>query len=322
MWNVMKPTWSRGEFPKTKIEIIKLKDVFVAGEGLIFNDSLEVIGPVIEYQTPDEHIERAYEELQKAIASDGLEQIEGPAILCVQPGWGNYGHWLIEMLPKASVAEQLFPNLNIKFIVPAVTGRMNQVIEDSLSLIGIDKQRLVKYALAPARVHQILLVRGLTVHGSYMSPLVFTPLNRIASQVDAGEANRLYIKRKHPAYRVFENEEQVCAILSRRGFAIVSPEEHSFRDQVSMFKGAKEIFGIASAALSSICFCRPGTNVTMFYPSSMADTFYWFIAEHRNLSFRDVRCELAGESKTHLPWDTNLQIGADELLSLIEVSSQ
>ncbi|WGJ14344.1 glycosyltransferase 61 family protein [Methylocapsa sp. D3K7] len=313
--------WRIGDFPERKVEIIKLRDVFVSGEGLVFNHDLNVFHRTITQQIPD-HIEQARIALKTAIASGNLKEIDGPAVLCVKPGWGNYGHWLIEMLPKVSVAAQLLPDANLKFIVPGTTGLMNDVIEDSLALIGIDIERLIKYTPSPMRVRELILVDGLTAHGSYMSPLVFGPLDWIASQVQPGESQRIYIRRKIPAYRQFVNEDEVCEVLARKGFTIVSPEEHCFRDQVSFFKGAKQILGITSAALTSLCFCGPGTNVTMFYPSVMPDTFYWFIAEHRKLKFKDIRCELGGAPKTHNAWDGALKISPDELLELIEASAR
>jgi len=314
----MEWSWNIGHFPERRIDIIKLNDVFVCGDGLVFDRALDVFGRTISQQIP-EHIEHARAELERAIGSGSFKQTSGPAVLCVKPGWGNYGHWLMEMLPRASLADELLQNPTLKFIVPDTSGRLNEVIERSLKLIGIDEQKLIKYSPSPLWVEELTIVEGMTSHGGYMSPLVFAPLDRMANQVAASNLQRLYIRRKVPGYRHFVNEEEVCELLAGGGFTIISSEEHSFEAQISFFKGAKQILGVTSAALTSLCFCKPGTKVTMFYPESMADTFYWFIAQHRHLDFRDIRCKQAGPSKTHMPWDADLRLPLAELLEIADM---
>lgn len=297
------------------IEVVSVRDVYVAGEGIVFDRDLNAVRLNLTQQTP-EQIETARTALRQALAAGQMARLPGPTVLCVKPGWGNYGHWLFEMLPKADHVFRRLDAPDARYLVPQTGGRMAEVVSGSLARIGIPADRIDLYGHHPVALDEVLLVVGLSNHGIFMSPKVLETLDRVAADIPAGRTRRVYVRRKSPAYRRFVNEKQVGAFYARRGYTIVSPEDLSFAAQVALFKGADRVAGTASAALAGIGFCRPGTDVKMFYPASMEDTFYWFIAQHRGLAFRDIRCEQAGPSQTFLPWDSDLRIEPAALAAL------
>lgn len=308
--SILDRVWTGGPFAPREIEVFRLPRAYLAGEGLVFDDDLDVVAGSITQQPP-EHVATARDALVRAVASGSVIERDGPLVLCVKPGRANYGHWLVEMLPKADIAMRAFPGEAPGMLVPDLEGGMRAVVADSLARLGVPAGRVVPGLTTPERVRDLIVVSGLTVHGSYMSPLVFRTLDTLASGIAPLPGHeRIFVRRRLPAHRRIWNEEAICDLLAAKGYAVISPEDHTLERQIAMFKGARQVIGSASAALTNIAFSRRGTEAAILYPASMADTFYWFIARHRRLDYLDIRCEEVGPRRTHLSYDRELMTEA------------
>lgn len=303
---VLDSVWTRGPFVPGEIEVFRVPHAYLAGEGLVFDDALDVVAGAVTDQPPH-RIDQARAGLVDAIASGSVMERDGPLVLCVKPGLANYGHWLVEMLPKADLAMRVFPGEPLGMLVPDVEGGMRTVVADSLARLGVPSGRVIPGLRTPERVRDLIVISGLTIHGHYMSPLVFRTLNTLASGIAPLPGHeRIFVRRRVPAYRRIWNERAICDVLLARGYAVISPEDHTLERQIAMFKGARQVIGTASAALTNIAFMKAGTEAAIFYPASMSDTFYWFIAQHRRLDYRDIRCEEVGPRHTHLAYDRDV----------------
>lgn len=304
--SILDPVWTGGPFAPREVEVLRVPQAYLAEEGLVFDDDLNVVAGSVTDQPPH-HVAAARVALAAAVAAGSVVERDGPLVLCVKPGRANYGHWLVEMLPKADIAMRAFPGEPLGMLVADVEGGMRAIIADSLARLGVPAGRVVPGLRTPERVRDLIVVSGLTVHGSYMSPLVVRTLDALASGIaPLPDHERIFVRRRLPAYRRIWNEEAICEVLRAKGYAVISPEEHPLERQIAMFKGARQVIGTASAALTNIAFSRPGTEAAILYPASMSDTFYWFIAQHRRLDYRDIRCEEIGPQYTHLAYDRDL----------------
>ena len=77
----------------------------------------------------------------------------------------------------------------------------------------------------------------------------------------AGTGRRLFVSRKGFGQRRMTNESEIVALLAPHGFETISPQEHSFEEQVRLFHSAAVIVGSCSSGLTSALFCRPGTRL-------------------------------------------------------------
>ena len=253
--------------------------------------------------------------LAASIQRREAEVLTETTVLCVKPGWGNIGHWLTEMLPIADLAQQLLSR-DLEYLVDLSQPSIEDVIIYSLMKVGINHNKIHKYAKLPVFVPELIVVKGLTHHGSYMSPLVLETLAKVGAGVEPSVSKKIYVSRSQPNYRTFVNETEVCEELKRKDFDIFKSDEYSFEKSIGVFSGAEIVLGTANAALVRICFCRPGTQIVVFYPSTLPDTFFWFISQLKGLVYTEVRCEQVGESKTHTQWDTYLAVPFDDLARL------
>ena len=97
-------------------------------------------------------------------------------------------------------------------------------------------------------------------------------------QASVPGTRRLFVSREDAAVRRLVNEEQVRALLLRRGFEVHTLEGLSFKAQRELFQGASHIVGTHGAGLANLAFAHPTTRVLEMMPP-LAGTFaYWVMA--------------------------------------------
>ena len=301
-------------FSSRDVRVISLNDVYVVGEGLVFDKEQRLYTELLSQQAP-QTIAACRAELSSAIEAGDVIDHADATVLCVKPGWQNIGHWLIEMLPMADLARQALGH-DLRVLIDNPGSSVGEAILFSLASIGVELREIDQHTHHPQRFKQLVLVSGLTVHSFYMSPLVMKTLDKVAAGVKDASVRKLYVSRTTPSYRRFANESEVCRLMREAGLQVFGAEAYSFEESIGLFKGADLVLSTANAALARICFCKPGTRVVVFYPFNMADTFFWFIAQLRGLEYVEVRCAAAGPSKTHLPWDSDVTLPREDLLRL------
>lgn len=77
--------------------------------------------------------------------------------------------------------------------------------------------------------------------------------------------------------------------LGHKGYKAIEPSNMALEDQIQLFRGAKYVVGSMGAAMTNVVFCDPCTKVTLLVPGTFPDTFFWFIAQHKNLNYLEIR---------------------------------
>jgi capsular polysaccharide biosynthesis protein len=294
--------WEQGWFPPRPVRFLRLRDVFVVFEGLVFDKYGDVYRASVTGHSPAE-IEAAAAQLRDAQRRGAVAVELAPAVLLKKRGANNYGHYLIEMLPKAHLARTRLGLADLRYVVADEGGRLGASIADSCAMLGIAPDRLVRCGHGPVFFREVIVVDGLTEHGRYMSPLVMECADALAAGVPPEGAERIYVTRRSAAYRRLANEAALAPLLQRHGYATVDPGAISFRAQVAAFRAARRVIGVDGAGMTNIVFAPPGAVVTCLTPGTMPEAFYWFLCLHRGHAFRDVRLpEQGGEPPGFPPW--------------------
>jgi capsular polysaccharide biosynthesis protein len=92
----------------------------------------------------------------------------------------------------------------------------------------------------------------------------------------------------------------------------------SLDQQILLFSNARQVIGVAGAAMTNIAFCKPGTRVTLLYPATFPDAFFWFIAQHKQLDYLEIR----GDQTTYEPpesWTAGFTIREKDIAYLEQV---
>ena len=298
----MQPAWSWGEYAPSDVTLFQLDDVMVAEDGLVFRADGALVQASVTQNQPAE-IEAA----RRAIAASGTDApvLDGPHVLCIKSGVFNFGHWLAEMLPMALLAHRhLGPGL--RYLVPKAAGAMAETIAASLALAGIAPEQVIPTGFAPIRVRELILVRGLSEHGHFLSPLVADLLQSLAAPIPASHPGCFLWASRAGQARCLWGEKELGTILHTLGWQVVNPGALPFRAQLALFKGAARVAGVMGAGLANLLVAPPGTRVELFAPATMPDTFFFLISRLRGLRYRETRCVQTTQPYGPAPWDAGL----------------
>jgi len=80
---------------------------------------------------------------------------------------------------------------------------------------------------------------------------------------------KIYLSRKMASGRRKFNEDEVFTVLEKYGFQIISPENYSIADQISMFGNADYIVGGSGAAFTNLLFCQPSCRIIILYKNQL-----------------------------------------------------
>jgi hypothetical protein len=307
---VVEHRWKQSQFPPGEVTISLLNNVVVASEGLVFTSTLDVLRPSIAGFNTDS-IDRSRSAVATGLKAGSMPNIKGTVVLCKKRGARNYGHWIMEMLPKAFLARRAC-SYPISYMIQSTADPLSSVMRQSLSRINIEQTELVEVDDGPVHVEQLLMVDGLTRHGSYMSPLVMECIDALSAGIQPEGATHLLVLRSGQRSRHFIDEAEILTMATRQGYLLADPASMPLERQIACFKAAKRVVGVMGAAMTNIAFSQPGAEVFCLAPAGMPDTFFWFISGLRGLQFNDVRCEQVLPVRGPAPWETDLLFSAKD----------
>ena len=230
----------------------------------------------------------------------------GPVFLVNSAGSFNYGHWLIDDLPRLRALDGLrahrpgepitvalvsyFPHIDAarRASIELLLGRRS-----GLSIRFLDRSKSYHFA----RLHH---ATPCSLPSTGKSPYAMDDLTRqmrartrlprglFALRALTGRGRRLFVDRHPGRGRGLANREAVLARLRGLGFEAFDPELTSVRQQVVRFAGAEIVVGIAGAGMANTVFCRPGTPVIHLVPEGWEDLFYGEIATACGQDYRAV----------------------------------
>ena len=189
------------------------------------------------------------------------ERIEGTVLPLL--GWGaetNYGHWLIDVLPRLSLLDELPGDLRI-----GVASPLPAFQAASLELLGIAADRLVPLDAGWHRLERALVCfaaeRSTVPHRDHLERL----RDRLVAGAFAGSAparpgRRIFVSRER-SRRPLANEAELAPLLERYGFEICRPEELDVGGQVRLFAEASLIVGQNGTGMLNELYCPAGATV-------------------------------------------------------------
>ena len=222
--------------------------------------------PVLDRSNPFPQITRHY---------DGRNE---PVLFLGSSGSRNYGHWLVDDLPRAKAVASIGNN-------PTILLTSFREVIDRVRRASLDAalKGAGPYRIEMVGPDDIVQVDRLT----YVSPTSFHPyiknqnamefLRSLApSNVTAGL--KLFVTRSPDRYRKLLNlsavEEALCAL----GFVTVDPETLTFEEQTRTFAGADVVVGVMCAAMTNTIFCKSGSKLIYLALEPWDELFYWDLA--------------------------------------------
>lgn len=311
MLAMLEATWKREHFPARQIQFHRVRNVAVVEEGLVFDERGALYRTSIT-QHAEAGIRKGLAAAQTAYRSGAVSVHKGVHLLCKKRGAGNYGHWLMEMLPRAYLGSRHVGAL--RYVVPKAEPQLELVISTSLDLLGITPDAILCVGHEPHLFEELILVDGLTEHGVYMAPLVVDCARALSALVSSRRTERLYVTRSATGFRDFVNEPEIRELLESHGYLTVDTGTLPLVEQIGLFKAARRVVGIMGAAMTNIAFCPANACILNIAPAGMPDTFFWFIAGLKGLHYFEARCRQVGPVRGVMRWDTNIEFDHSVLL--------
>ncbi len=208
---------------------------------------------------------------------------ERPAILLKQRWDANYGHWLVESLPRLATARQVCDLDRCEVIIGKAGPAMNRVYLDTLRLAGVNLDRVRATDDVAIRVKRLIYPHPLTIQPWVKSPVVIAFLEEMRDRVGpaADASDRVFVRRSRSSRRRLLNEQAVLAVAERHGFKPLSVDGMTFEQQVAAFSAAHLVVGTLGAELTNLVFSPKGVSLFGLSPRTMQDDFYYDLICHK-----------------------------------------
>jgi hypothetical protein len=290
-WRAMAASFERRVFAGRIVKLRLISDAIVVGEGVVFDRSLALV-PGTDRLTPQDSV-ALYRQQAEEGAGAGMRRIAGLSVLCKTRAPQNFGNFLMDMYTKAWLAAQLLTKRPATYIVHETD--MLGLVRDALTHIGINPFAISVTDNQPVQCEQLVVIDGLTAHGTYQSPISVQALTQLAEGIPAAPFPKLFIRR-HAQQRRLHNQEAVETLMRQRATTVVGP---------------------LGAALTNIAFCPTGSKVVALTPQSFPDTFFWFLCQHRGHDYVEVRgLDASGKPDETQSWIAGFTMSDEDLAFL------
>ncbi|WP_290503537.1 MULTISPECIES: glycosyltransferase family 61 protein [unclassified Leclercia] len=305
----MSTGWDSTDILGRDIRIIELHDVIVGEQGLVLDSNFRVIKETITQHSAVE-IEGF---IKKAKSLTDIEYIQGKFLNLRKRGEQNYGHWLIECLPKISFLTYLDEDFGV--LVPDVSSQMNLVIDTSLRLSGASSDLMIMKMGKNdiKRFQTLVIIDGLTNHGTYMAPQAVQFNNRLRDSVQGAGLQKVQLLRDSPHRRI-SNVDHLTSVLKDFGFTAITPGKLNFDEQISALKDADSVIGVMGAEMTNIVYANEGAKILNIAPASMPDTFFHFISVHKTHLYNEFRCETESQDQNR---NSSMHVDIDNICEIV-----
>lgn len=210
-------------------------------------------------------------------------------------GVDNYYHFLIDVLPRLALIEQVIPLDEIDYFVVKADLPFQQQL---LAHMGI-AERVLDSRSSPHIQARQLIVPSLPAQYRQTPPWISQFLKeRLMSDQRIGTRRRLYVSRgTAERTRRIVNEEEVVGMLAALDVETMRPEKLGVKEQIRMFSEAELIISPHGAAMANLMFCEPGTTVIEMLAPNNVNPATWKDCCQLNLEY----FYLIGEGGTPRP---------------------
>ena len=265
------------------IHAVNLANVLVGGQGSVALPSgVLVRETVLEYLahglTPTGMVRTGPDAY--AFAGPVTRVVDAPAVLLQRPWYRNYGHWLVDAAALlALLADTALPPSACLVVGAQESEGLRRVVQDSLGLLRPGLPVLQRGHDETWQFNHLIYVTPVHVPPLFKLPAALRQLRRAFVPGPAAGSGSL---------RRLENEAEIIALCTARGFEVVRPELLSVAEQARLFSEAEAVIGVKGAALTNGIFCSPDSALMVLSPSDFNDPFFFDIASQGNMRYGEV----------------------------------
>lgn len=298
----------------TNAQIFGGSDVVRLGDGSVLCDNLtHALGELTNWRKDSWIAIRSPKTL--LLKSPGkTRHIAGVAVKLVGASTCEYGHWLMEHLPRLRALEHLPSFATATFVVDA---GMPATHLDALELVLGRKPPVVELGAGELVTADELLFSGPDCYFPYHLTTQGLEIPSLAPSSTAGmkylhsravqhlpprtgqlPKRRIYVRRTGALRRLLNEADLIDRLSARWGFEAVQPETLGFAQQVQLFHDSDLVVGVHGSALTNCLFCRSGTEV-LTITAPFADNLPSWASALAELGVRNTFALARGITGTH-----------------------
>lgn len=194
----------------------------------------------------------------------------------------NYGHWIVDTIPRLHLLEKSGIPYD-RIVVPDAFG----FHRDTLALLGVDRAKMITEPDLHLEARRLVVP---SFPGLYGAPprwaCAYLRDRFLRHARPAARRRRLLISRDKPgAIRKITNEDALYDALRPFGVERLFPEDLPFTDEISLFNDAEIVIGACGAGLANLMWCQPGTAVIELFSPRYVSAMNWVIANQIGLRY-------------------------------------
>ena len=320
--------WTQEDYPARDILVFRIPGAYVVGEHIILDREYRFIENA-NSAASDAEIATAIEMAKASDSAGRTTRVAAPTIYAKGHGANNYGHYLLDVLPRVMIAGKMFGSQGMVYLVRDSRIAMQDVTYRSFRLLSVSLDNIIVHRAGSTYfVDDLVVITGLFHHqaGTYVSALAVRAVEEFAQKM--WDMAVPLVRRAYPRLfvrrvvgpkrgRSLHNEQELYARLAPFGFKDIDPGSLSLEQQIVLFSQAQTIIGATGAAMANIVFCRPGTKVTLLVPAMFPDSFFQYIAAHKQLCYCEIRCpQTAYDGEA--PWEAGSRIEEKDIQHLVD----
>lgn len=246
----------------------------------------------------------------------------------------NYFHWLVEILPKLYLYEQLDRKNDLPIIVSEGN---HQNMYTLLNLVCSKKRTIIKCKPRVGyRVKRLIHLPSVSTilslydrapcHDTVYIPvgllkrMVLDILSKVNVELNISYT-RIYVRR-NSTYRNLLNQDVIEKILIENGFTSIDPGCLSVEEQINIFRQASIIVGPSGAAMTNMLWCQPHTKIIVLHSDHPYKKYpYWdALARVAEAEIRYLAGPRANTVTDYFEVHDDYTINVDELLTIIQIN--
>ena len=220
------------------------------------------------------------------------------ALVFHNEGGGTWGHFLIQLLPRALAYLQQFSQGKLAVPVPHLLE--SNAYGEALRAYGIDPARMLPVERGRTYKFRELILADIPYNIPAQMPHPAMLARLSAPEVpDDGEVIQgrpLFVSRAS-ATRQIVNQAALEAVLDRYGIEKMELGRQPFAAQVRRWRTAPFVVGTLGSDLTNLIFAAPGTPLLVISPDWFGDEFFYNLAQARRLRWNELRCGQMGERR-------------------------
>lgn len=235
----------------------------------------------------------------------------------------NYGHWLLEDLPRLRAYEHYRdstgrkPRILLKNDPPAW-------MKETLRLLGFSSSDWTVWEDGEAVVSRLVIPKLSYIHsiGSEFQPSDRAWVSdQMKSRVDLSRETdtpkRVFVSRQGQGRRRIVNFDEVMEAIREFGFETIRPEEMSIDDQIRVFDRADTIVGPFGAGLTNVVFANDASLVEI-KPHATEHTVWYILANECGLQYDYVQGYSLDEGGANGSKDADILVDTEALRDTIQ----